>query len=48
MQKDVSHELFLMEEVCDERVQKSSVCCNSDSIEKIMQQFDGKKETLES
>ena len=32
-----------MEEACDERVQKSSVHCNSDSIEKVTQQFEGKK-----
>ena len=33
-----------MEEVCNERVQKSNVRCNSDSIERVTQQFDSKKE----
>src|ERR1700755_1422465 len=34
--------------VCDERVQKSSVHCNSDSKERVTQQFDGQKEIEES
>ena len=36
-----------MEEVCNERVQKSNVRCNSDSIERVTQQFDGQKEIRE-
>ena len=37
-----------MEEVCDERVQNSSVRCNNDSIERVTQQLDGQKEIGES
>src|ERR1044072_3899272 len=40
----MSHEPFSVEEVCDVRVQNSNVHCNSDSIERVTQQFDGKKE----
>src|SRR6201990_3419615 len=40
----MSHEPFSVEEVCNVRVQKSNVRCNSDSIERVTQQFDGKKE----
>ena len=39
----MSHEPFPTEEVYDGRVQKSSVDCNRNSIERVKQQFDGRK-----
>ena len=44
----MSPELFSLEEACDERVQKSSVRCYSDSKERGMQQFDEQKGIGES
>ena len=48
MLKDGSHDPTLKEVACNQRVQKSRVCCNSDSIRIVKQQNDGHKEFGES